>query len=170
MRRLPLYRDAGPAGDARPALLAVVALMLLLLPFLLLTTSPQKLTSLSLHLAADGGDALPTRTGAVEDVVVRLANGGAAEVVATVRRTDLGAAAGEVHARTVSVPPAAGGFDLEAIQEALVGFKALDPDHERARVRPADALTAQAVVEVVDAVRTHKGESLFPEVVLEGQP
>lgn len=170
MRRLPLRHDADSTGDARPALLAVVALMLLLMPFLLLTTSPQKLTSLSLHLAGEGGDSLPLRTGAVERVEVALAADHSAEVRATVRRTDLGAAEGEVHERVSTVPADDGAFDLPAVQQILLSIKRFDPDHQRVQVIPADSLSTQEVVEVVDAVRIHQGEDLFPEIVLGGQP
>jgi len=166
VRRLPLQREPASGVDARPMLLAVVALMLLLLPLLLLTTSPQRLTSIELSLAGEGGEA----TSVVEQVEIT-AVGGEITVRASVRRTDLGAERGEVERRELHLGPAPDGqLDLAGLQRILLGLRAVDDSPARVQLWPDDALSTQQVVDLLDAIRIHRGEPLFQEVVLEGPP
>lgn len=138
-----------------------VGLLLLLLPFLLLTTSPDKLTAIDLHLSGQGGAPAPARLVETVQVTVRQ---GAYELRTEVRKTDVNAAAGDVEARVVSVP------DLPALQAELARVKALDPGQTRIRVVPDDAMPTSGLVRVLDAVRAHDKGELYPDVELAEGP
>ncbi len=152
-----------PAPDVRAALLSVwVGLLLLLLPFLLITTSPDKLTAIDLHLSGGGGAPSPARV--LESVEVRV-EGADLEVRAAVRKTDVLAAAGDVEMRVVEIPGAEDP-DFVALQDTLARLRALDPAQTRIRVIPDDALSTADLVQVLDAVRARGNDPLFPDVEL----
>ncbi len=71
LRRLRPPRPRS-APDLRPGLLSVVGLLFMLLPFLLLTTSIQRLTGIDLALAGSTGELAPLPPGTVEAVEVHL--------------------------------------------------------------------------------------------------
>ncbi len=166
-----LLRPAPPPPDVRPAMLSVwVALLLLLIPSLLFTTSEQKLVGLDIGLA--GAGVAPSRAGPVERVTVRLGGDGRVEVQAEVRRADVGASTGEVLQRVVPIAAAGRAPDFAGLQRELASLKALDPGLRRVVLAPAASLTAQQVVALVDAVRSRDGQELLPDVVFaaEGAP
>ncbi|MCP4810668.1 MAG: hypothetical protein GY913_18365 [Proteobacteria bacterium] len=149
----------------RPALLSVVALMFLLLPFLLLTTSVQKLVGLDLHVPPAASEIPPDPPGTVEDLRVRV-QGKSIVVSAKVRKTDVGASAGDVEERIVEVPATAEGLDLAGLQGALRVFKRLDPERAKVLLEPDDAVPGKDVVFLMDAVRADADGELFGEVAL----
>lgn len=164
MKRRLLQGDAAPA-DLRPAMLSVwIALLLLLLPMLLVTSSPQKLAGIGLSVA--GAGELPPHAGAVAAVSVAVGGDGAARVTAQVRRTDVGAGVGDTAERAVDVPGADGRVDLRALQAALTEIHRLDPSLTRITVTPADAAPVREIVALLDAVRSSGGRPLYPDVVL----
>ncbi len=140
--------------------------MFLLLPFLLLTTSVQKLVGLDLRIPSSG-DLPPELPGAVEDLTVR-AEGKTLTVQASVRKSDVGANIGETEARVVEVDPAGEALDLAGLQAALRTFKRLDPERTRVLLIPGDAVPGRDVVLLMDAVRADRDGELFPEVALGG--
>lgn len=163
MNRLLRPSEAPP--DVRPAMLSVwVALLLLLIPSLLFTTSEQKLVGLQIGLLGTGSATPPT--GAVERVAVRLAAGGTITVEADVRRTDVGAASGDVVHRTLDLAPRDGAPDWTGLQAELGALKAVDPGVRRAILDPDPSLSTQDVVGFVDAVRARDGKELLPDIVL----
>ena len=167
MRRI-LPDSAGEEPDIRPALFAIISLMLLLLPLLLFATSPQKLTALSLALALPGE--VPQRSGVIERVTIRVTQG-SARVSAEVRKTDVLAGQGDVERRLFEVPGRANGLDYAGIQDALGALRALDPEGQQSRaiLLPDDSVPTRVVVALLDAIRSRDGQQLFPDVIL-GDP
>lgn len=166
MRRLTGQRASTPP-DARPALLSVIALMLLLLPFLLLTTSVHKLTATNLRLPGEGESLPPVPPGAVERLAVEVQADGSVRVVADVRQTDVTAKAGDAFRRVTTVASRDGGVDYPALQVALQEIKAQDPARTRLRLAPAEDVRTRVMVALMDAVRSADGKALFPDVVLD---
>ncbi len=158
MRRL--FRSRSVPSDPRAALLSVVALMLLLLPFLLMTTSAQKLTGLALGVPGPD-EALPPETpGPVEKITVeRVVEG--YRLTAAVRNTDVRSTAGDTEQKTLMAG------NLTELQAALATLKALDPARERVTLIPAADTPAEEVVRWMDAVRNGPQGPLFPKVVLQ---
>jgi biopolymer transport protein ExbD len=145
----------------------VVGLLFLLLPFLLLTTSIQKLTGLDLQLAASAGELAPLPPGQVEAVEVHLRDQ-QLRLRSAVRTRDVTASQGDVTWSELALPAQQGGMDLAGLQDALARLQNLDPDHQRVLVVPDDAVPTSRVVALVDAVRSRGGQPLYPEVVLGG--
>lgn len=167
LRRLRPDRPRS-APDLRPGLLSVVGLLFLLLPFLLLTTSIQKLTGLDLQLAGSPGELAPLPPGQVEAVEVHLRQHDLT-LRSAVRTRDVTASQGDVTWSELELPSRPeGGMDLAALQEALVRIRALDSEHQRILVVPDDQVPTTRVVALVDAVRVRAGLPLYPEVVLGG--
>lgn len=155
-------RRAAEPHDPRPALLSVVALMFLLLPLLLLTTSVARLVGLDLAIAGES-DLPPSPAGQVESLEL-LASPKQLSLRAGVRRTDVVTSAGDVEQREVVLEP----DDLAGLQEALRQFKGLDPERERALLRPTDDLPTRSVVHLMDAMRGDAQGPLYPQVALGG--
>ncbi len=166
MRRLRPGRAATPP-DLRPALLSVVALLFLLLPFLLLTTSIQKLTGLDLGLAASAGELQPLPPGRVEAVEIHL-DSKRLLLRAAVRTLDVTASRGDVTWSEQRLPHLPTGPDLAGLQRALRSLRQLDPERQRALVVPADDVPTARLVALLDAARESAGEPLFPDLVLGG--
>jgi len=169
MRRLRAPAAAA-SPDLRPALLSVVALMFLLLPFVLMTTSSDKLAGLGLSLLGDGA-ATPS-PGVVERVEIALAGD---EIVlrTAIRATDVTADAGDTVEAETQLPGVDGHPDLATLQARLRDLRRLDPHQQRATVVPADDTSTARVVALVDAVRADRDGPLFDQVILgaaEGTP
>jgi hypothetical protein len=150
-------------------MLAMISLLLLLLPFLLLTGSPQKLAALGLRLpaAGEGLPALPP--GPVEDLVIQVAPN-ALLLQKKIRRSDLLATVGDVDLQESRLAHTGGEFDIPGLQTALRQVKALDPARERLSLQPSPETTAAQVIRLMDAVRKDQFGPLFSEVVLGATP
>lgn len=142
--------------------------MFLLMPFLLLTTSVQKLVGLDLHVPPAAATLPPDPAGIVEDLVVDVL-GEDLRVSASVRRTDVGADAGDVQQRVVELPGTEDGLDLAGLQLALRQLKSVDPDRDAVLLAPDDGVPGGDVVHLMDALRSDAHGELFPEVALGGQ-
>jgi hypothetical protein len=140
--------------------------MLLLMPFLLLTTSVQKLAGIDLLLAGNNSELPPEPPGIVEGLTVVVHPDTAFDISAQVRRSDVGAKTGETEARSERIPPGSGGVDLAALQNALRRYKGLDPERDQATLLPADSLNNGQVVNLMDAMRRDAEGELFPKVAL----
>ncbi len=68
----------------------------------------------------------------------------------------------------LSFPARGDAMDLAGLQQALLRLEALDPERQRALVLPSDDTSSTRVVALVDAIRSHRGQPLYPEVVLGG--
>jgi len=158
-----LFRGERPPPDARPALLAVASLMLVIVPMILLTSSGQKLTGIGLALAGPEEELPPLPPGPVESLRVEVEPQGY-RVRAGVRRSDVRAQIGEVEQQELLAP------DLPALQAHLGRLKALDPARRRVQLAPHAETDAAALVALVDALRQGPDGPLFPEVVLEPAP
>ncbi|MEC7948458.1 MAG: hypothetical protein VX265_12910 [Myxococcota bacterium] len=157
MRRL--FSEASAAPDLRPALLSIVALMVLLLPLLLMTTSLQKRAGIALGVPGPDEELPPEVPGAVEDLrVERRATGYL--VRAAVRKTDVVGTVGNTESKEVLAD------DLPGLQEVLGTFKGLDPGRDRITLVPAADTPTEEVVRWMDAVRAGPGGELFPKVIL----
>jgi len=157
-----ISRERRPAESA--SLLAVVSLLFLLLPFLLLTTSAQKLVGLDMKLPAHGD--LPRADDRVlVDLVVRVTPQ-SLEVRAQLQRTDVRASIDAVEDSRLELSDLNDVPDLRELQVALRSLKRLAPDRNRIRLEPTDEVTTSRVVMVMDAVRLDKEGALFSEVAL----
>ena len=165
-RRRMFTASAEPEGaDVRPTLLGVVTLLFLLLFFLLGTTSGEKLATIGLHIGtADGLAPLP-HAGLLKSLRVEVAADGGVTLRADVQTTDIAASSTTTEARVLTVP-AVHGVDTRGVDKALADLHALDPTQRRATVLPADGVTTQALMTVLDAVRG-PSDTRFPEVLLQ---
>jgi len=155
-----IFSGARPSPDARPALFSVVALMVLLVPLVLVTSTGQKTTGMALGLPGPGAELPPDPLGPVEGLRVQQQVDGFL-IQARVRRTDVLASWGDVELQELRAP------DLAILQDHLDHLKRLDPSRQRVTLVPQPDATAQAVVSLMDAVRTGPQGPLFPEIVLE---
>ena len=160
LRRRPLEES-----DPRPGLLSIISLLLLLLPFLLLTTSPQKLAALSFRLPPAGEGLPPLPKGTIEELWVQV-EPGAVVIHKAVRRSDVDAGQGEADWTQSRITTIDGQPDLRSIQRSLREIKQLDPVRERIRLHPAAETTAAEVVTLMDAMRADAIGELFGQVVL----
>ena len=160
-----LFHTPPATADIRPALMSIVALMILLLPVLLMATSAQKLAGLPLSVPGPADLLPPPPPGPVESLrVQRQADGSGFVVTAEVRRTDVGSSAGDTEQTTLSVA------DLPALQGQLRALKEIDPERRRIRLQPSAGTPTEEVVRMMDAVRADARGELFPNIVLETEP
>ena len=157
MRRLFHHQPAPP--DARPAMLSIVALMVLLLPVLLRTTTSQKLTSLALGVHSSTSDLPPVRSGILESVKVYRETEGYT-VAIELRSQDLNASSAGVELKEMYAD------NLSSLQERLAEVKALDTRQERVILVPSEDTPTEELVRWMDAVRQWPEGALFPQVVL----
>ena len=146
----------------------MASLLFLLLPFLLLTTSPQKLVGLHMQ-AQKTGVGVALTTGEVEHISV-LMSPNDLSILARLKRTDVRASAEELEERKIAVPSADSGLNLAGLQERLRGLKALSPLQEKIHLQPQDDVLTQQLVVVMDALRKDAQGVLFPQVVLGQAP
>jgi hypothetical protein len=140
-------------------MLSVVALMVLLLPVLLQTTSSQKLTSLALSVHSSSSDLPPLPSGDLESVhVYRDARGYTVRI--QIRSTDVNASLGDTETKEFQAE------DLATLQERLAEVKSLDTRQERVILVPAQDTQTAELVRWMDAVRKWPEGELFPQVVL----
>ena len=140
--------------------MSVVALMVLLLPMVLLTTSSQKLTGLGLGVPGPTEELPPEPPGPVEGLrVVRVADGFV--ISAEVRNTDVLAQVGDTERKEMRAN------DLSELQTALGTLKKLDPKRERITLAPNPEMETREVVAWMDAVRAGPDGELYPRVILE---
>ena len=116
-------------------MLSIISLLLLLLPFLLLTTSPQKLASLGFHLPKTGEGLPPLPKGIVEDLWVET-EAKTLTLHKKIRTTDVGASQGQSTTSSMRFIARKASFDLGGLQEALREIKVLDPNRMRVRLQP----------------------------------
>lgn len=154
-----LFREAEAQPDLRPALLAIVSLMVLLLPLLLMTTSVEKRAGVALSVPGPDEELPPEVPGAVESLRVERQETGY-RVVASVRNQDVGSSVGDTEAKELMAT------DLSGLQAALGTFKALDPSRTRVTLVPAPDTPTEEVVRWMDAVRRGPSGELFPDVIL----
>jgi len=141
-------------------MMSVIALMVLLLPMALMTTSSEKLTGLALGVPGPTEEIPPEPPGPVEALrVVRVAEGYA--VSAQVRRTDVVTSAGDTELKEFIEP------DLASLQTRLASFKKMDDKRERITLAPAADTPTAEVVRWMDAVRRGPDGELYPRVILE---
>lgn len=159
--------------DARAGLLAIVALFLLLLPFLLLTGSPQKLAAIKLQLAdaTEQGD-VATKGKHGEFVGLELRVGDQALILNETRwNKDVIAAP---VSKAISFPHQAdGAFDIKTLQKRLRALKTRFTTPyvwEKITLLPDPNTTTAELVSLMDGVRSDSEGLLLPEVSLGGEP
>ena len=160
LRRAPLEES-----DPRPGLLSIISLLLLLLPFLLLTTSPQKLAALGFRLPPSGEGLPPLPKGVIEELWVQVESE-AVVIHKAIRRSDVDAGQGEADWTQSRISTVDGRPDLASLQSSLREIKQLDPTRERIRLHPAAETTTSQVVALMDAMRGDAAGALFGQVVL----
>jgi len=152
-----LFNNPQQEPDIRPALLSMSALMMILLPTLLLVTTPQKLVGISLSMAGATTDIPPTPPGILESLRIEvLADGFLIE--ASVRKTDVLASTGDVEQKTWSFTTWP-----ESIAQ-LEKIKELDPSRKRIQIAPLPSSETKEVIHWMDSLQK---ETLFPEVIIE---
>jgi Flp pilus assembly protein CpaB len=147
-------------------MLAIASLLFLLLPFLLLTTSAQKLVGLHLQ-AKTTGSQVSTQTGEMEQVSVVMTPT-TLKILARIEHTDVRASGFEEQEFPVAFGDS--GADLQALQDRLRSLKTLSPLHNRISLQPSDDVPTQQLVMVMDAIRHDSQGELFPEVLLGRSP
>ena len=135
--------------------------MLLLLPFLLITTAPYKLTALSVLLQEQG----TTAPGSVVERVEVEVKPGLLMVRARVRRTDVTAREGDVEEREWRHPSEASGLAYAGLQSTLRTLRDLDRGQNKVVVIVDDNMPTSSLIAVMDVVRDGAG---FQDVVLGG--
>ena len=132
--------------------------MVLLIPMMLVTSSLERYTALTLGVPGPNDELPPELPGRVRALrVARVASGYL--VQAEVENTDVGG--GGTEQREL---PAA---DLPALQAVLATLKSLDPTRDRITLAPAPETSTDEVVRWMDAVRAGPSGELFPKVILE---
>ena len=111
LKRKRLLTRTSHESDPRPGLLSIISLLLILLPFLLLTTSPQKLAALGFRLPAAGEGLAPLPPGPVEDLHLGVDEGGLLLTTA-LRRTDVLASVGDTERSQIRLRPVGGELDI----------------------------------------------------------
>lgn len=164
LRRAPIEES-----DPRPGLLSIISLLLLLLPFLLLTTSPQKLAELGFRLPPAGEGLPPLPKGVIEELWIEVEEN-AVVIHKAIRRSDVDAGQGEADWTQSRIDGVEGQPDLASIQRSLREIKSLDPKRERIRLHPASETTTAEVVVLMDALRADTQGELFGQVVLASSP
>ena len=162
-----LFTRHRKAADPRPALLSIIGLLFLLLPFLLFTTSPQQLAALGIRLPSPGDSAPATHMGAVQDLTVTATDTGVV-ISASIQRQDVRAAVGDVEQWSRDLAPIEGEIDLSGLQRLLRQIKSQDPARETITVAPSDSISTGALVDLMDAVRGDMEGPLFSKVALAG--
>ncbi|MFM2247802.1 MAG: hypothetical protein RL071_3877 [Pseudomonadota bacterium] len=156
-----LFSAPAARADARPALLAVISLLLIVLPLLLASGERVGLSGLPLSVPADGALAPLPHPGPVQALVIKQRPDGFL-LEAEVRATDLRAGSAPSTLHREALP------DLPALQAALLRLKALDPARTQAEVQPLPDTRTDALVQLLDAVGSADGRPLFPDRVLRG--
>ena len=155
-----LFRAPAEPPDTRPAILAVVSLMVILLPMLLMTTDARKLAGLPLAVSAPGDQLPPIPPGPIESLEVSVQADGYL-VRASVRSTDVLASSGDVEVRELAAA------DLAELQSVLRTLKGLDSKRARITLVPGTQTRAADVVRWMDAVKYDPNGELFTEVILQ---
>lgn len=147
-------------------MLAIASLLFLLLPFLLLTTSAQKLVGLHMQVQTSGQGGAP-QIGELENVAV-IMTPTSLKILARIEQTDVRAQGFEE--QELAVASSASGPDLADLQVRLRSLKSLSPQLNRISLQPKDEVLTQQLVMVMDAIRHDDQGELFPEVVLGVNP
>lgn len=150
--------SSGPTDpDIRPALLSMSALMMILLPTILLVTTPQKLIGISLSMAGTTTEIPPAPPGPIESLRLEVLPDGFL-LEAKVRKTDVLASVGDTEVKTWTVKTW-----KEAIDQ-LESIKKLDPERKRILLHPDPKSTTKQVIHWMDTLQ--RGD-LFSEVIIE---
>ncbi len=161
-RLLPLRTQE---ADVRPVFMSIMALMFMLLPCLLLTTSLQKLAAVDIQLEYEGAATPPRDGSTIQELQVHV-RGANILLRAAIRRTDLGAGPEDITWNETSIPPLETGPDLATLRDHLSAFHHLDPQRQRVTVLPGDDVPTSRVMAVLDAVRGSTRTPLFTQVTL----
>ncbi len=159
--------------DARAGLLAIVALFLLLLPFLLLTGSPQKLAAIKLQLAdatEEGDVTTKGKHGEFVGLEIRIDD---QALILNETRWNKDVIAAPV-SKAISFPHQENGdYDIKAIQKRLRGLKDTFTTPyvwEKITLLPNPNTTTAELVSLMDGVRSDNSGILLPEVSLGSEP
>lgn len=136
--------------------LAIISLMFLLLPLLLITTSPIKLAGVNLALI---GQEPPQNFSVLEDLRLELIKN-EIHITAKIRKQDANAAKGDTITNELIIPQS----DLEALSQHLSSLKALDKTRTRIVIKPDDKEQLSSLIQVMDVAK-----SSFPDLVLTGK-
>jgi hypothetical protein len=143
--------------DIRPALLSMSALMMILLPTLLLITTPQKLIGISLSMAGASTEIPQTPSGLVESLHIEVTSDGFL-IEAKVRKTDVLSSSGDVERKTWLLN------SWSECVDRLEQIKSLDPTRKRIQLSP---LPTSSTKEVIHWMDTLQQDTLYPEVIIE---
>ena len=139
-------------------MLSVVALMVLLLPVLLRTTTSQKLTSIPLSIHESSGDLPPLPADFLKSVTVYREADGFRVRTETRGRDARDQGAVEI---TEYHPQ-----NLDELQERLSEIRQLDDQQDRVILVPSNDTQTTDLIRWMDAVRVWPEGRLFPQVVL----
>ena len=147
------------AVDRRPALLSMAALMILLLPTLMMITSTQKTTALPLAVSGNALDVPPISPGLISSLEVTALESGY-QLKAKIKKSDVLAGSNDVEEKNWI-------FNNEQeLQDKLRELKDQDALRTRIRLKPHSSSNTQAVVQIIDFLKSDKQGELFPETLL----
>ena len=158
-RRTIFANKSKQQPDIRPALMSLAALMMILLPTLLLITSPQKLTALTLSISADGQQIPSSPNGVISSLVLTVTPGGYM-LNASLRKTDVLASATDTEQKQWILS------EWSEVLSTLTRLKELDPKRSRIELRPLPNSQAQQIVRWMDSLQA---KDRFPEVIISAQ-
>ena len=148
-----------PSVDRRPALLSMAALMILLLPTLIMITSTQKTTALPLAVSGNALDIPPISNGLISSLEVTALESGY-QLKAHIKKSDVLAGNSDVEEKNWTLE------NEQELQDKLRALKNQDTQRTRIRLKPHSSSKTQAVVHVLDLLKSDKSGELFPETLL----
>jgi biopolymer transport protein ExbD len=153
MRRRHHYRRRG-SEQAELDMTTFLNLMVVLVPFLLITAIFSRITVVELSLPTSAGGVAPVKSGLRVEVIVRE------------NRLEL-AAGNSVIAR---IPKVDGAYDFDKLSEHVVALKRQHPRHDDASVLLEPNIEYDHLIQVMDVVRSSEqpveGESEIQRVAL----
>jgi hypothetical protein len=150
-----LFRPRRTTTSFRPSILSIVALMVLLVPTVLHTSTGEKTVAMGLDLAGHSG--ARTHDGALSSVTVRAEQDGF-RIEAVMESTDVTGDRTIEESMQVS--------SLTDLQNRLTRLKAIDSSQTHLTLVPSPDSTAGQIVQWMDAIRIGPEGELFSHVTL----
>ena len=150
-----LFRRRTTSADMRPSILSIVALMVLLVPTVLHTSTGTKTVAMGLDLA--GHEGARTHDGPLTSVTVTV-NPQGFRVDATMKSTDVRSE------HLIEETHQLG--NLEGLREHLSNLKEIDQTQTHLTLVPSPDNTTGEIVLWMDSIRTGPQGELFPHVTI----
>ena len=150
-----LFRRKTHPVDMRPSILSIVALMVLLVPTVLQTSTGTKTVAMGLDLS--GNEGVRTHDGPIKSIIVTVNTTGF-RVDAVLKSTDVRSEHVVEETRQHN--------DLSGLRQYLRNLKDIDETQTRLTLVPTPDNTTGQIVLWMDAIRKGPNGELFPHVTL----